>query len=494
MRINGTTAKIQPLGLLFQTCPFAWQDDCDYLKHFCGSHQIVGEGEDIIILIDKMLSSMRLLVTLAPFAAGQQNQDEPTPSGPTTNQDRFVDYEYCYEALKRHDSDFSKRITKSEFLGFCQDFGGNTECLANLSELPIELQAVWNQITCECVNRGGAGDCCVGSNAHISISGVLPSDTTTISQQQFLRQACLRTDQAIVAYCGPPPIPPVIGPPGGTVLPSPNAALMAPQDIIILISIAAALLLVLCCCCRRRWFFCPDRKQEVDSDEERDEDPEEAIPDDPIKQSEHPDESGGMNNVSTEMHRSRFTGSKEENQKSGIAYGRVIQDPDSDDEEKQKKFVYEQYELPEKPTESINLRPVHRPPPPEEEDESFIVKHYTPDGGIVAYEKNFNFAYNADGGVAPKFRSKKEKVEENRPEYTRKEKEQPQEIDNRLQRILLGYDGSDIFRELDKIPDSHVSRFVGNPDWVILASLDTLDENAQYLEGSSEDDWDIMNV
>ena len=83
----------------------------------------------------------------------------------------------------------NKRITKSEYLGFCQDFGGNTECLANLEELPIELQAVWNEITCECAQRGGAGNCCVGSNAHIPINGVLPTDTTTISEQQFLRQA-----------------------------------------------------------------------------------------------------------------------------------------------------------------------------------------------------------------------------------------------------------------------------------------------------------------
>ena len=458
---------------------------------FCLERSKSHRQSHCFLICDKIMrpSSILFLVilpSLATAAESMQNQDAPIPSGPTTNQDRVVDYEYCYEAMGRHDGDLNKRITKNEFLGFCQDFGGNTECLANLVELPIELQSVWNEITCECAQRGGAEDCCIGSNAHIPTNGVLPSDTTTISQQQFLRQACLRTDQAIIAYCGPPPVPRVIGPPGGTVLPSPEASSLTSQDIIMFSAIAAALLILLCCC-RRRWFFCPDRKQEVDSDEERDEDPEQHDPNGTI-----PHESGGMVHANAERRQARVTASETDNQMGATKHERMIEDPDYEDEENQKKFVYEQYDLPEQPMDSIRLRPVTRPPPPELEEEPYKLEHYTPDGGIIRYEKTGNFAYNADGGVAPQVRSVKEKVDPYRPKYTRKEKDVQEEIDNSRQRFLSGYDGSGIFLELDKIPDDHDSRFAGMPDWVVLKSLNSLNENVHQLDESSSDDWDVI--
>jgi hypothetical protein len=116
-------------------------------------------------------------------------------------------------------------LTKSEYLDFCQDFGGNTEWLANLQELPLELLVVWNQLSCECAERsGGDPSCCLNTNAHIPITVVLPSDRIIIEEQQFLREACLRTDQAIITYCSPPPEPTLPPLPPAVIVGAPGAA------------------------------------------------------------------------------------------------------------------------------------------------------------------------------------------------------------------------------------------------------------------------------
>jgi len=450
---------------------------------------------DKIMWLCSICCSLVLLPIVAVAQGGKQNQDSPIPSGPTTNQDRVVDYEYCYEALNRHDSDFNNRITKSEFLGFCQDFGGNTECLAHLAELPIELQAVWNEITCECVRRGGAGDCCVGSNANIPINGVLATDATAISQQQFLRQACLRTDQAIIAHCGPPPIPPVIGPPGGIVVPSPDSSSWSPRDNLILTAIAAALLFLLCCC-RRRWFLFPDKNDEDNLVVDSYVDPEAGHQHDPEQQnSALPHESGGLSDADATVNKSRFKSSEEQNQGGITTHGRMIQDPKYEEGEKNHKFIYERYDIPPKPEESIKLRPTERPPPPGLEDEPYIPEHYTPDGGIVKYEKTGKWGYNADGGVIPEIRPATERTEPHHPKYVRPGTEEQEDVDNRKRRNLSGYDGSEIFRELDKVPDSHASGFHGLAGWVVLESFNALNENAVHLEEQESDDsWDTYTM
>jgi hypothetical protein len=112
------------------------------------------------------------------------------------NQDRFVDFEYCFHALGSHDTDGNLWLDQNEFLDFVQDFGGKTECLGSLDdELSLGLRVVWNQLSCECRHRGGVPDCCLGMNALIPIVNVSEDD------QSFLRQICLRIDQAILTFC-----------------------------------------------------------------------------------------------------------------------------------------------------------------------------------------------------------------------------------------------------------------------------------------------------
>ncbi|KAL3928298.1 MAG: hypothetical protein SGBAC_012711 [Bacillariaceae sp.] len=422
-----------------------------------------------------------ILLSLVPGlvqSQGSQNQDAPIQSGPTTNQDRVVDYPYCYEALNRHDSDLSKRITKSEYVGFCQDFGGNTECLANLVELPIELQAVWNEITCECAQRGGAGDCCVGSNAHIPINGVLPTDTTTISQQQFLRQACLRTDQAIIAYCGPPPIPPVIGPPGGLVLATP-ATFAAPVQW----GIIAAAIILLLCCCRRRWFFFPDKQEDDSSSESSSVDgggAEHNVVEDA--------EAGAAHDANAAKKSSKAKRTEATNVGGTTTYSRTVQEPEYEDDEEYRKTKYEQYDREKDPGDPFNLKPVVKPPPPPEDEDPYSLEHYTPDGGVVQYERTGEWSYDADGGYVPEVRPEKEKAQWKPKRYQRAEKKAPEVVDNRKKRTLEAYSGGDIFNQLDGEVSDAKGGGDGMFDWVIRETLNTLDDNALHLEESTDEE------
>jgi hypothetical protein len=264
------------------------------------------------IIISTMKFSLCLLILPAVARAqGDFEQEEPTApptsqfqgpesgyirpiaegSGPQVNQDRVVDFAYCYVALARHDDNLNQRIDEVEYLDFAQDFGKNTECLGTLTELPLELRVVWNQLSCECRARGGAADCCLGPNAHIPVTGVGVSKqdpAILLEEQQFLRQACLRTDQAIITFCGPPPIPIIPGPPPAFPVRSagPTGLTKAEKSGIII----AAIIAFLICCCpwRRRWIFCAGGKPDDSSDESSSESEDES------------EDGGGMRHVVTE--------------------------------------------------------------------------------------------------------------------------------------------------------------------------------------------------
>lgn len=423
-------------------------------------------------------------IPLHVWAQGSQSQNPPIQSGPQTNQDRVVDFDYCYEALNRHDSNVNDRISKSEYLAFCQDFGGNTECLANLQELPIELQAVWNEISCECAQRGDSADCCVGSSAHIPINGVLPTDTTTIAQQQFLRQACLRTDQAIIAYCGPPPIPPVIGPPGGLVLGPPAAVLSTPAQG----GIIAAAVLLLLCLCRRRWFFIPDKKEDDSSSESSSVDGGgQAL--NIAEDVEAPAEGGGMDDADAGKMKSKAKSNEEAMIGGGTTFGRTVQEPEYEDDEETRRAKYEQHDLPEEPEDPFNLRHIEKPPPPPDGEDPYALEHYTPDGGVVSYDREGEWEYNADGGYVPGVRADKKGSDWDRDKYQRNVQEAPEAVDNRRQRTLEAYGGGEIFDQLDEeVNDSNAAGGDGMFDWVIRETLNTLDDNAAHLEESTDEE------
>lgn len=432
-----------------------------------------------------MRYSSIFLLPLAPTlvtSQGSQKQDAPIQSGPTTNQDRVVNYPYCYEALNRHDSNLNNKITKSEYLGFCQDFGANTECLADLQELPIELQAVWNEISCECVQRGGAADCCVGSNAHIPINGVLPTDTTTISQQQFLRQACLRTDQAIIAFCGPPPIPPVIGPPGGLVLAAPAAALPEEAQW----GIIAAAIILLLCCCRRRWFFFPGKKEDDSSSESSSVDAgNETIQ---ITDTEVPVPDAGMDEEDATAQKMKAQTTEEANLGGTTTFTRTVQEPEYEDDEEFRRTKYEQYDQPVPLMAPFNLNHIEQPPPPPDEEEPYHLPHYTPDGGVVQHEREGNWRYDADGGYVPETRPEKKKLDWQLPKYQRAEKKEPEVVDNRKKRTLDAYVGADIFNVLDGETSDSKAGGDGMYDWVIRETLNALDDNALHLDESTDEE------
>jgi hypothetical protein len=425
----------------------------------------------------KLLFSYLLLFTplLVP-AENSQPQKAPIQSGPTTNQDRFVDFDYCYQALNRHDADKSKKITKKEFLGFCQDFGGNTECLANLSELPIELQAVWNELSCECAQRGEGSNCCIGSNANIPINGVLSGDQTSISQQQFLTQSCLRTDQAIIAYCGPPPIPPIIGPPSGI--------LVIGSDIPWGIIAGAIILLLLLL--RRRWFFFPDKLEDDSSSESVDGG---AAKLDVQEDVEAPDEDGDMGEADADNGALKTKAEDEEMLGGAAIYNRTVQEPEYESDEEARPKKYQQYDLPEEPEDPFKLRHIEKPPPPPEGEDPYALEHYTPDGGVVSYDRQGEWSYDADGGWTPEEREARKGTDWEHKKYARGVKGASKQVDNRRQRTLEAYGGGEIFDQLEEAtPDAGGAAGGGMFDWVIRETLNTLDENAAQLEESTDEE------
>jgi hypothetical protein len=410
----------------------------------------------------------------------------PEGHGPQINQDRVVDFNYCYASLARNDVNSDGRLKRAEFENFAQDFGGGTECLGKLEALPLELLTVWNQLSCECAARGGASDCCLGSNGNIPITGVDPSDEFLVAEQQYLRQVCLRTDQAIITYCGPPP-PPIIPPPPPAFFATPRVA--ASSNPAALITGIVFAIILLCCPWRRRWIFLFGGK-----------------PDDESESSEEPvdDESdaGGMHHLVTEqpadleagaaaapddtLMQLRAIGEEEDGEFGGASYGRTVEEPEYEEEGAPKKFVYQQYENPVEPEDPMKLNPIPVPVKMEE-DEPYDLEHYVPDGGIVEYEREGEWRYDADGGWTPQEREGKKPVEFGHHGYERAAPVVVPVVDNRRDRHLESYGDAAIFDRLALEPDIGGGGGGGGDmfDWVIQSTLDTLDERGEDLQGSA---------
>ena len=413
--------------------------------------------------------------------------DIPEGNGPEINQDRIVDFNYCYGSLARNDVNSDGRLKRAEFENFAQDFGSATECLGPLSELPIELLTVWNQLSCECVSRGGTSDCCLGSNGNIPITGVDPSDEFLVEEQQYLRQVCLRTDQAIVTYCGPPP-PPIIPPPppGFFVVPRAGAS-SSPAWMVGVIFAALFVLLPW----RRRWIFCAGAKD--DDDDESDDGGMRHVVTEELAAVPPPDiEAGAAAEPEDDLMQLRAIGDEEDGEFGGTTYGRTVEEPEYEEEGNPKKFVYEQYELPSEPEVPINLKPI----PVKvmtEEDEPYDLEHYVPDGGVVEYEREGEWRYDADGGWTPDEREGKKSVEIEHQPYERAAPIVAPVVDNRRDRHLDAYGDAAIFDVL--AADSSEGAGMGGAgldmfDWVIQSTLNTLDERGDDLQGSvhSSDD------
>jgi len=446
------------------------------------------------------------------------NETADFVSGPQVNQDRVVDFDYCYGALARHDTNANSRVDQTEYLAFVQDLGANTECLGNLQSLPLEIMACWNQLSCECRVRGGAVDCCEGSNAHIPISGVDisdrndPSDPAYIaSEQQFLKQTCLRTDQCVIAFCGTPP-PPIIPPPPPA---TPIVAATPPPATSRNLWALLALLILLLCCCRRRWCFFAGAKEDDDSESEssesevmedvegggvrhlvtEDEEPDDAVMPPPAALASAPppddgDYDGDYADPDANRAALKATEEDEDGMGGGVMYSRTVQEPEwEEDPDPPGPKVIDQFDPPPPPQDDHKLKHVEKPPTPPPEDDPYALEHYVPDGGIVEHERTGEWGYDADGGWTPEEREGKDPSEWNRKGYDREEHVEPQPVDMRKARHLEAMGGGAIFDHLDE--DEQVDAKAAKPpaigdmfSWVIDSTLTTLDQKQDDLRSS----------
>jgi len=452
------------------------------------------------------------------------NETTDYEDGPAVNQDREVDFEYCFGALQRADTDNDGRIETSDYLSFVQDFGQNTECLGDLLSLPvmpIELIACWNQLSCECRARGGAPDCCSQENAHLPLSGINavdpapsgqtkpqpPQEAYIEQEQSFLNQMCLRTDQCLISYCGYPPpllppvipIPPTVEPPTAEIIPDRKENSEDDPNYWWFL-----LLLLLLCCCRRRWILCPvdEDSDDEDSDDEGS-DAEQAPPEprDPVVMKNLPvddndeialpttvenvadDFEGDYNDPDANRMALNSTAASELGEGGGVRYYRVVKEPEyEEDPPPPEPKVIDQYDKGLSPDDNMKLKHVEKAPPPPPEEDPYALEHYEPDGGIVEHERTGEWNYEADGGNTPEERAAKESSEWDRPGYERGAVAAVVATDNRRDRNLDQYDGGAVFDHLDETDIPPTKGDSNNPlGWVFSKTLNTLDDNEDDL-------------
>ena len=451
------------------------------------------------------------------------NETTDYEDGPAVNQDRVVDFEYCYGALQRADDNIDGRIEKSEYLHFVQDFGENTECLGDLLSLPampIELTACWNQLSCSCRVRGGAPDCCSEENANLPLNGVnavypAPSEQTKPQppeevyiedEQKFLSQTCLRTDQCIIAFCGypSPPVVPIV--PVPTIPPT----LLVPEEKETeenkLNLLWLLFLLPLLCCCRRRWILCPAGKADEDSDdEEENNDAEQApivpIPGDPTVMRSIPvdneddlalipsvenvldDFEGNFSDPDANRVAMKSMAASELGEGGGVRYYRVVKEPEyEEDPPPPEPKVIDQYDKDLPTGDGIKLKHIEKEQPPPPEEDPYALEHYEPDGGIVEHKRTGEWGYKADGGYTPGETTSREQSDWKNPGYNRAVAAAVVITDDRRDRNLDRYGGGAIFDHLDET-DEPASKGVGNDplQWVFSKTLNTLDDNQDDL-------------
>lgn len=114
----------------------------------------------------------------------------------------FLDTQECYDALIEADEPPpDRRITADEYVTVVKLMGppGFLEGVTDFSDLPFRLKTTFNALACLCTRAGGASDCCIGDNAHISNEGAAPGETPTPVQSAYLFTVCLATVRSIGA-------------------------------------------------------------------------------------------------------------------------------------------------------------------------------------------------------------------------------------------------------------------------------------------------------
>jgi hypothetical protein len=430
------------------------------------------------------------------------------------NVDIEVDFDVCYFELNQEDSNGNNILDIQEFTNFARDFGARTECLANLNPLPLELRLVWNQLSCECRDRGGGKDCCIGANANIPVEGSDDFLGATQNVKQYLRQVCLRTDQAIIAFCGPPPVatipplPPVVS----------RGAPLAEEDdglsdgALAGIIAGSIILLLLCICCnRRRMWLCAGKSVEEDSSEsssssddssdsgesreenrtrqvdvEMPDDAEPALQEDDLYPAAALAALPADGDSDEDGTKRRGAGEEEEEDDGQAVWNRTVQDADYEDEvDPYKRGPIELAAIDDDAEKGMNLRHVAMPPPEDSPEDPYELEHYVPDGGIIEHERNWQGGYEADGGWTPEEREGKAPSSPIRKKYEREIKEEAEPVDTRKQRTIEALGAGAVFDQLDgDEPDQGSVAPNDMFDWVIRSTLNTLDQKGDHLTGS----------
>eukprot|EP00537_Pseudo-nitzschia_pungens_P016667 CAMPEP_0172400076 /NCGR_PEP_ID=MMETSP1061-20121228/44015_1 /TAXON_ID=37318 /ORGANISM="Pseudo-nitzschia pungens, Strain cf. pungens" /LENGTH=526 /DNA_ID=CAMNT_0013133183 /DNA_START=296 /DNA_END=1876 /DNA_ORIENTATION=+ len=455
------------------------------------------------------------------FLQTYTNETADYESGPAVNQDRAVDFEYCYSALQRADSNNKGRLETVDYLSFVQDFGSNTECLGDIMSLPvmpIELTACWNQLSCECRNRGGAPDCCEKENAHLPLSGINadapapsaltspqpPQESYIQQEQDFLMQTCLRTDQCIISYCGypPPPLPiippvlpttPPIVPPIVPTIPTTTPPVTEPKGLVQETNYWwFLLLLLLLCCCRRRWILCPAGKDDEEEDDEEEGDEEEGneekgdeddLEQAPFDPGSGADFEGDHNDPDANRMAMKSMAATAVGVGGGVRYYRVVQEPEYEEPPPPPEpKVIDQYDKGLQEGSDMELKHIEKSEPPPPEEDPHALEHYEPDGGIVEHERKGEWSYSAEGGYTEEERAAKEGSEWNRPGYERAAVAAAVAADDRRDRNLDKYGGGAIFDHLDETDEPPTTGGASNSlEWVFSKTLNTLDDNEDDL-------------
>jgi len=173
-------------------------------------------------------------------ARGQQENDALLRElGDIIGVTGFLDTQECYDALMEADvAPQDRRITADEYVTVVQLMGpeGFLAGVTDFADLPFRIKTTFTALACLCTRAGGAEDCCVGDNAHISNEGAAPGETPTPEQSAYLFTVCLATIRSIGAVIDtvapstvPSAMPSVLVP---TAVPSvaPTALVPLPSD------------------------------------------------------------------------------------------------------------------------------------------------------------------------------------------------------------------------------------------------------------------------
>jgi len=114
------------------------------------------------------------------------------------------DFQFCYDALNEADRDNNMQVNSAEYVEFARLMSppGLLDGVTEYNDLPVVMKAAFLGTSCLCQDPTFGGDpndvqCCLGSNAHIRIPSIPPSDASMpVEDKLYLYAACSYTNSA----------------------------------------------------------------------------------------------------------------------------------------------------------------------------------------------------------------------------------------------------------------------------------------------------------